>query len=200
MMCSHQQRGQETYARLIEAAVECFAEQGYDATGVARICRRAGVSKGAFYHHFSSKQKLFLALQESWLAGLDAQMEAVRSGAETVPEALLRMVDLIAPVFDAADGQLAVFLEFWTKACHDTDIWQATIAPYRRYRAYFMRMIEDGIAEGAFRPVDPEMAAQVLVSLAVGLLQQRLLDPEGADWGQVAHRGVRMFLDSLEIK
>jgi hypothetical protein len=58
-------------------------------------------------------------------------------------------------------------------------------------------MIEDGIAEGSFRPVDPEMAAQVLVSLAVGLLQQRLLDPEGADWGQVAHRGVRMFLDSI---
>lgn len=196
-MCSHQQRGQETYARLIKAAVECFAEQGYDATGVAKICRRAGVSKGAFYHHFSSKQKLFLALQEAWLAGLDAQLDTVRTGAETVPEAFLRMVDLIRPVFEAADGQLAVFLEFWTKACHHVDIWQATIAPYRRYRAYFMRMIEDGIAEGSFRPVDPEMAAQVLVSLAVGLLQQRLLDPEGADWGQVAHRGVRMFLDSI---
>jgi len=179
-MCSHQQRGQETYARLIKAAVECFAEQGYDATGVAKICRRAVVSKGAFYHHFSSKQKLFLALQESWLAGLDAQLDTVRTGAETVPEAFLRMVDLIAPVFEAADGQLAVFLEFWTKACHDADIWQATIAPYRRYRAYFMRMIEDGIAEGTFRPVDPET--------------------EGADWGQVAHRGVRMFIDSLEKK
>jgi hypothetical protein len=61
-------------------------------------------------------------------------------------------------------------------------------------------MIEAGMAEGTLRAVDPETTAHVLVSLAVGVLLQGLLDPQGADWGQVAEEGVRMFLKSLERK
>ncbi|HIP97184.1 MAG TPA: TetR/AcrR family transcriptional regulator [Anaerolineae bacterium] len=193
-----QQRGEETRIRILEAAEKCFAQHGYDATGVAEICRRAGVSKGAFYHHFSGKQAVFLELLNRWLAGLDTQLEAARAGAETVPEGFLRMASMVRHVFEAADEQLPIFLEFWTKAAHDPTVWRATIAPYRRYRAFFSDMIEAGIAEGTLQPVDPDTAAQVIVSLAVGLLLQGLLDPNGADWGQVAQEGVQMILESLK--
>jgi AcrR family transcriptional regulator len=50
-----QQRGEETHARILEAAAACFGQHGYDAVGVAEICRQANVTKGAFYHHFPSK-------------------------------------------------------------------------------------------------------------------------------------------------
>jgi hypothetical protein len=50
-----QQRGEEKRARILEAAAAGFAEQGYDGTSAAEICHRAEVSKGAFYHHFSSR-------------------------------------------------------------------------------------------------------------------------------------------------
>jgi len=58
-------------------------------------------------------------------------------------------------------------------------------------------MIEDGIAEGSLRPLDPEKAAQAVVSLAVGVLLQSSLDPQGADWGQVAYEGIQMLLPGL---
>ena len=51
---------------------------GYDGTGVAMICERAQVSKGAFYHHFDTKQAIFLALMQQWLEGLDHQLDAFR--------------------------------------------------------------------------------------------------------------------------
>ena len=193
-----QRRGEKTRSRILEAAEECFALHGYDATGVAEVCRRAGLSKGAFYHHFPSKQDLFLKLLDRWLARLDTHLEAPRTGAATVPEGLLRMADMAQQVFQEASGQLPIFLEFWTKAAHDPVVWQATIAPYRRYRALFSSMIEAGIAEGTLRPLDPEIAGQVIVSLAVGLLLQGLLDPHGADWGQVAQESIRMLLEGLE--
>ena len=44
--------------RVLDAAVELFAEQGYDATSVAQVIARAGVAKGGFYHHFASKEAL----------------------------------------------------------------------------------------------------------------------------------------------
>ena len=50
-----QKRGEETRSRILDAAQGCFVQHGYDATGVAEICRSAGLSKGAFYYHFPSK-------------------------------------------------------------------------------------------------------------------------------------------------
>jgi AcrR family transcriptional regulator len=195
-----QQRGEETRTRILEAAVAGFAEQGYGRTGVAEICHRARVSKGAFYHHFPSKQALFLELLERWLAALDGQLEGIRTQDATVPEELMGMTGIIRQVFQAGRDQLPLFLEFWTRAAHDTAVWEATIAPYRRYRTFFSRMIESGVAEGTVRPVDPDSAARVIVSLAVGLVVQGLLDTEGADWGQVAEEGVRMLLRGIAVK
>jgi AcrR family transcriptional regulator len=197
---ARQQRGQQTRSNILAAAALAFAEQGYDATGVAEICRQADVSKGAFYHHFSSKQDLFLELLERWLTALDEQLEGVRTGEAAVPEQLLDMTRMIRQVFEAAEEQLPIFLEFWTKAARDPAVWEATIAPYRRYRAFFANLIESGVTEGTLRSIDPDTAARVVVSLAVGLVVQGLLDTEGADWGHVAEAGMQMLLHGIEKK
>ncbi|MGD2146395.1 MAG: TetR/AcrR family transcriptional regulator [Anaerolineae bacterium] len=195
-----QQRGEETRTRILEAALGGFAEHGYGSTGVAEICQRAQVSKGAFYHHFPSKQALFLELLERWLAALDEQLEGIRAEDASVPEELMRMTGIIRQVFQAGGEQLPLFLDFWTRAAREADVWEATIAPYRRYRAFFSRMIESGVTEGTLRPVDPDTAARVIVSLAVGLVVQGLLDTEGADWGQVAGESMRMLLRGIAVK
>ncbi len=163
-----QRRGEKTRSHILQAAEECFAQSGYDCTGVAEICRRAGVTKGGFYHHFPSKQALFLELLERWLAGLDAQMVATCAGADTVPDALLQMAGMAQQVSQAASGQISIFLEFWTKAVRDPQVWQATIAPYRRYQAFFSDLIRAGIEEGTLRPVDPEKTGRVIYPEEVG--------------------------------
>jgi len=193
-----QPRAEETRTRILDAAAAGFAERGYDGTSVAEICDRAGVSKGAFYHHFPSKQDLFLELLERWLDLLEDQLDAVRGQENPVPVQLLAMADMIRHVFQAAGDQLPVFIEFWARATHDPVTWQATIAPYHRYQRYFSRMIRAGVAEGTLRPVDPDTAARVVVSLAVGVVVQGLLDTEGAEWGDVAARGMEMLLEGIQ--
>ncbi|RME38679.1 MAG: TetR/AcrR family transcriptional regulator [Thermoflexia bacterium] len=190
-------RSEETRERILAAAEECFARYGYDATGVAEICKQAGVSKGAFFHHFPTKQALFLELLERWLAGLGEQLAALRFRASTVPDALMQMAGMARHVFEVARGRLSVFLEFLNQAARDPKVWQATIAPYRRYRAFFTGMIEAGIAEGSLRPVDPEAAANALLSLAIGLVLQATVDPNGADWGTVVSQGLHLLLDGI---
>jgi hypothetical protein len=78
-------------------------------------------------------------------------------------------------------------------------VWQETVAPYRRYRTFFADLIRAGVAEGSLRPVDPEAAALTVVALAVGLLLQGLLDPQGADWGQATETSTKMLLDGLAV-
>ncbi len=73
-----QARSQATYAALLNAAESLFAAQGYNAVSVEAICRTAGVSKGAFYHHFGSKQAVFLALLQRWLTRLEQRLQKER--------------------------------------------------------------------------------------------------------------------------
>ncbi len=194
---THQPRGDETRARILAAAIECFTRSGYDATGVAEICERAGVSKGAFYHHFPSKQAAFLALMEQWLHGVDAPLRAARVPDEVVSEQLLGLAQIVEPVFSVAQGQVPMFLEFWRQAAKDPEVWQTTIEPYRRFRAGFAALVEAGIADGSLRPVDPDLAALAIVSLGVGLVVQGALDPSGGDWSQAAEQSIRLLLEGL---
>lgn len=195
-----QQRAEETRARILSAAEECFAQHGYEAAGVAEICERAGVSKGAFYHHFASKQDLFMALLGNWLDGLDAGLRAVRSQTATVPDALRELAGMVGFVLNSAGGRLPMFLEFWTQAARDPEVWAATIAPYRRYRAFFAELVQAGVAEGSLRPVDAEVVAQVIVSLAVGTILQGLLDRDGTDWNRSVRQGIEIILDSVKAR
>lgn len=195
---SVQARAEETRERILQAARACFAQYGYEATGTAEICRQAGLSKGAFYHHFPTKQAVFLELLNRWLAELDAQMAAARAGAASVPDGLRAMAAGAAPVFrDGGDSQMALFLDFWSQAARDPQVRQAALAPYHRYRDDFAALIRAGQAEGSLGAGDAQGAAHIIVSLAVGVLLQSLLDPDGADWGQVAQAGVDVVLAGL---
>ena len=51
--------------RLVVAAVDLFHEQGYDATTVAQIAERAGVTRSTFFRHFSDKREVLVAGQDS---------------------------------------------------------------------------------------------------------------------------------------
>jgi AcrR family transcriptional regulator len=192
-----QKRSAETHSRILASALELFAQEGYEATGVAEICQAAGVSKGAFYHHFPAKQAIFIELLHTWLDTLDAQMKNIQLNAQDVPQALINMTDLMQAVFLQAGGRLPMFLEFWTQASHDPAVWQTVIAPYRRYHEFFKAILAQGIAEGSLQPYEPNLAAHVVVALAVGLLLQGILDPQDADWSQVPSQSMKLLLDGL---
>jgi len=194
-----QQRSEETKARIMQVARQLFAKNGYDATGVADICKAAGVSKGSFYHHFPSKQAVFLTQLEEWLAALDNRMAPLLSGSQTVPESLVQTAAVAGQVFESASGQLPMFLEFWRAASHDPLVWQTTIGPFRRYQELFAGIVEKGIAEGSLRSVDPASASRVIVALALGMILQGVIDPHSAAWGKVTQDGIRFLMEGLVV-
>jgi AcrR family transcriptional regulator len=190
-----QQRSEETRTKILDAAVKLFSSRGFNAASVDEICTEAGISKGAFYHHFESKQALFLALLDGWLQTINNAIEASKD--KTAPETFMQMTEAFPYVFETAGEGLPMFFEFWLQASRDKKLWEASIAPYRRYHKYFTSLIKKGINEGSFVEVDPELAARMIVSTAMGLFLQSLLDPKGANWEKVARDSTTLLLNSM---
>ena len=190
-----QKRSETTRARILDSALKQFALHGFDATSVDDICSGASVSKGAFYHHFESKQSLFLSLLDSWLKAIDDGLAELYK--PTVPETLVAMTKILPDILAAASNQLPMFLEFWLQASRDETVWQASIEPYRHFREYFAKLIEQGAAEGSLKNSDPQIAGQLILSMAVGILLQALIEPEGADWGNTAKQSMQIIMKGL---
>lgn len=66
----------EARTRLLEAARDVIRAKGYAATSVDDLCAAAGVTKGAFFHHFTSKEALGIAVAEFWAQTTSALFEA----------------------------------------------------------------------------------------------------------------------------
>lgn len=190
-----QKRSEQTRTKLLDAALKEFAVHGYDATSVDDICAAAQVSKGAFYHHFESKHALFLCLLESWLQAIRTNLAALQRS--TVPETMLNITEVMPGILVTARDQLPMFLEFWLQASRDDKVWEATIQPYHEFREYFAGLIAQGTREGSLRDVDAHVAGEVVLSMAVGILLQALVEPEGADWERTAAQGMKILMRGL---
>ena len=77
--------GSETIARILDAAETLFAEHGFDAVSMNAIAERAGVSKANVFHHFTSKQDLYLAVVRA--ACHDASQHLDDLGSDEAPMA-----------------------------------------------------------------------------------------------------------------
>ena len=195
-----QDRATHTKESILKAAEHLFAVQGYEATSVSMICDAVGVSKGAFYHHYKTKQSVFLELMQHWLMGLDEQLVLINESTDDVKDGLLSMGEIVGQVLDVGGPQLPIFLEFLSRAIRDPAVWEAMVEPFQRYRDFFAVQIQQGIDEESFREISPQYAARVIIALAVGMLVQGLLDPDGEDWRDVTQEALQLLLHGIAAR
>jgi AcrR family transcriptional regulator len=191
-----------TRTLLIDAAGHLFATQGYDRTSVETIIKHAGVSKGAFYHHFSSKEEI-----------LDAVTEFI------VADAMHELRDAVADTSVNATVRLNRFLnasKVWRLA--HFGLWREVVAVLLRdENAPMLRKIQalatslcvplladiirQGIDEGVFDPPNPEETARLILQLSLttqgAQLRTQLLEMSEEALGALQQRA-DLFIEMLE--
>lgn len=137
--------------RVLGVAVELFAEQGYDATSVAQIIDRAGLTKGGFYHHFASKDALLYEVYGDLITRQLDHMDEIL-GKRLTPAQTLRELITDLVVSTAASAQRAMV--FWRESHRLGDVHTAAYrAARRRYHDAVRRLIRSGQASGDFARV-----------------------------------------------
>jgi AcrR family transcriptional regulator len=150
-------RRQETRTRLLDAAIEVFAEEGLQGASVEAVCARAGFTRGAFYSNFSSKEQLFLALLErefehraADLAEKARELEPTlreRSGCISPAEAARYIAEFFAPARDAT-AWFVLEAEFLLLAMRDPSIAPGHHEFMDRFYASIAGIVEQVVAGG----------------------------------------------------
>jgi AcrR family transcriptional regulator len=137
--------------RVLAAAIDLFARQGYDATSVAEVIAQAGVAKGGFYHHFASKEALLYEVYGDLITRQLQAMEAILAlGLD--PAATLRA--LIGDLVESTAASARQAMVFWREQHRLGD---ERTAEYRRARRRYhdtvIRLVRNAQSAGVFSAV-----------------------------------------------
>ncbi len=152
-------------AEIVAAALEVFVERGYAATKLTDVARRAGVTKGTLYLYFDSKEALFKAVVRETIVPVIAQGEALAKSftgsARELMEQLIREYWRLVGETALAGIPKLMMAEAATFPELTRFYYEEVVTRGHRLMA---GVIERGIKNGEFRPVDVALAAKLAMS------------------------------------
>lgn len=155
--------------RIVGAAMRCFLARGFAGTSVDDVCAEAGISKGAFYSHYASKEALVhdvMAVRSSELGPpegdtIEALADAIYAGK-------------IAPTLPRENGRFG--LEAMAASTYDEVLRGYMIDNLETMRTGIERAIERLVAAGAARPgCDPAGAARIVAGFVLGTISEHAI-------------------------
>jgi TetR/AcrR family transcriptional regulator, cholesterol catabolism regulator len=144
-------------AELLDRATGLFLRHGYDNVSLNDLIADAGVSKGAFYHWFPSKDALIEALAERSAREAFAGIEHAVAGCDG--DALARLNAVLQAGFDVAMVSLL-------RPANAHLYGRIVAVEEALFRPLLTRLISDGVADGVFDTFDPEGVADMFYALA----------------------------------
>jgi AcrR family transcriptional regulator len=167
----------QTRQRVLDAATAAFEAHGFDKASLDGIAGRAGLTKGAVYSSFRTKEELFVAVMNRQIE------ERVRRATDAVGQVTARAdaAHAIAAAVTAATyrdpGWHVAFLEFWVKAMRTPALRQSLADQRRRAREVIAEKIaQHADALGIELPLPPATFAITILALSNGLAVEQLID------------------------
>lgn len=153
--------------RLLSVATGLFARHGFEGTSVQDIVDAAGVTKGAMYHYYGSKDDLLYEVYHQVLSMQTAHLDEIAAGPGT-PEERLRAAaaDVVQTSLDNLDDMIVFF-----RSLHMLpEGKQSQIRAERReYHDKFKALVDEGVAAGAFRS---DISSDIVVHYFLSVVNQ----------------------------
>lgn len=159
----------ERRQEILDAALRCFARSGYQGTSMQEIVEESGLSKGTLYWYFDSKQALFMELFDRIVGQMIEPVAGALDAPGAPAERLRRLAGSVGEVAVDNDALMALPLSFLLEIWQDKRFMAHYTQMIEGFAAQVVAIIEEGIAEGSFRPVPAEPIAMGLMALYDGL-------------------------------
>tara|TARA_B100000674_G_scaffold209940_1_gene172064 strand:+ start:2838 stop:3425 length:588 start_codon:yes stop_codon:yes gene_type:complete len=158
-----------TKNKILDAAFNVFVKNGYKDTTMSHIVKESGLSKGAIYHHYSSKKDLFISLIDHWEVYSFPDFYSGGSSEESAVKTLQRFADVVYATFNDKPHIFLAEIEFWALANKDKEINARSKILYDKILKLFELVLSKGIRNNEFRKIDTKIIAIELLSVFQGI-------------------------------
>ncbi len=187
--------------QIINAAVEVFAEQGLEKGKIADIAKKAGIGKGTVYEYFNSKNDLFAAIEDYFIAGMFGGLEQMLADEESPRRKIeLIMTSSIDLILNMGNTMLIVS-EIMTQGVRGiwNDEGSSTLADmYGKYRSVVTGILKDGVKAGEFREMNYTGVATLLMAFIDGLVWQYLIIRDKINFDIIKNEAICSFIRGIE--
>jgi AcrR family transcriptional regulator len=166
---------QKRIGEIINASVDEFLENGYDGTSMESIARRAGISKGGLYHHFSSKDEILLKANQK----LNEPVYTIMQQASQHPSASKGLSLYIKNYLEYwldHKREMVFYTLSYVKLLDNPSLWEM----YERYTentiVFFQDLYQRGIDSGEFVPHSAYDSAITLMAAVDGIVMYLMMD------------------------
>lgn len=148
---------------IMQIAAQLFSEKSYHDVTMDEVAAKVGVAKGTIYLYFESKEKLYLEILEHGFEGIESIIEKEIAKNDPAPEKLKKVLKLIFRFYRQNLDVLRILSRDETHLIREhyefTERWR-----HRRIKLY-EKILEKGVKEGSFRPINTELTALVIFGL-----------------------------------
>lgn len=188
---------EERQQQILEAAIRVFAEHGFHDARMEDIAKESGLSKGAVYLYYKSKDAIIATLLRTMFTWMMRGFRTTIEGGGTATERLQAMMGMFADEVDRMAVAMPILLEFYALAARQASVREFFAHVYEEFRDDLANLIREGIENGKFRAVDPEEVALTFLALTEGLTLIWAMNPRGLVWREHANAALRLLLDGL---
>jgi AcrR family transcriptional regulator len=166
---------QERIGEIIQAAIDEFLEKGYDGTSMESIARRAGVSKGGLYHHFSGKDEILLWANQK----LNEPVYMIMHEAAQNPSASKGLTLYIKNYLEYwldHKKEMVFYMLSYVKLLDNPSLGEMYASYTEKTIAFFQDLYQRGIDSGEFVPHSAYDSAITFMSALDGIVMYLMMD------------------------
>lgn len=188
----------ERRAQIMQAALACFTRKGYNNTTMDDIAAESGLSKGTLYWYFESKDDLFAAAITSSVMDWAEEGIAALKQCPTASDKLRTLAQWMVDLCKKFQGFFSLFLEFWASSLRREEAGQLWVDILVQYKDVVVEIINEGVRNGEFKPVDAESLVWAMMAAYDGLAAYIMFMPE-VDLERISQVFVETLLDGLTV-
>jgi AcrR family transcriptional regulator len=166
-----EQYKEEKRSQILESALKCFGEKGYQATIIDDIVKDSNISKGAIYNYFTSKEEIYLQLLQistnTFFEEVAQENMVLKSAKEKLENIFRRFRD--QELTEEIQQSRRVYIEFWLYGSRQDDLRVILEDRYNKFIDYIVSIIKDGQSAGEIKEnLDPQNISRIFWGIRDG--------------------------------
>jgi AcrR family transcriptional regulator len=183
--------------QLTKAAYKVVSRKGYYNFTVRDIAKEAGLSTGLVHYYFKNKDDLLVSVLRIMNENLSFYLAKALEQTDDPKEKLIIFMDEAFHLVEREKEYFHVLIDFWTQINHNERMRKANIKLYQSYRAECAKIIQEGIEKKAFKNVDVQYTATMIVAFVQGLIIQYIIDPNAFDYSEYNKKIKEQILENI---